>query len=436
MRNKGLRRKEINVLNRCTRCTLYYDGQVESPLSVLPVEEQMTWRRGYEYCKSLSRRLVYVSPSVRADFQYMYEDINCGCNITFWTAHQVSNHTVVKAQRYYDTFPLDNIKEDSSLLLCVFLVYESVNKIIGWEADECNDSNARHGLVCDIVFPEDKKIMTLYIANLTWTDANDFCEERNSSLMLENGPFTYGELDYLLVKGYWSNTRINSFWTYHRTSNYVSTVSLLPINSSSYNADIGGSYCAYVVIERPLEPNKLTWMSDFCLNSSRSFICESESEEFYYTQFENVRPVGQGLNIVFEVRLTSLADCLLKCNESTENGIPCELFVWNKLNSTCQLLNIEQAALPFNDSKCCYWDETSKQYEMHVAEGCTTYDRFIYTPRIVEDYPSGDEITTLENDGPLSTTINAKLTEALSLLQSSRTMPVHREYWCDQCTVF
>lgn len=103
------------------------------------------------------------------------------------------------------------------------------------------------------------------------------------------------------------------------------------------------------------------------------------SEEFYYTQFENVRPVGQGLNIVFEVRLTSLADCLLKCNESTENGIPCELFVWNKLNSTCQLLNIEQAALPFNDSKCCYWDETSKQYEMHVAEGCTTYDRFIYT---------------------------------------------------------
>ncbi|CAG2197577.1 unnamed protein product [Mytilus edulis] len=128
--------------------------ELESPLSVLPVEEQMTWRRGYEYCKSLGRRLVYVSPSVRADFQYMYEDINCGCNITFWTAHQVSNHTVVKAQRYYDNFPLDNIKEDSSLLLCVFPLCTSVNKIIGWEADECNDSSARHGLVCDIVFPE------------------------------------------------------------------------------------------------------------------------------------------------------------------------------------------------------------------------------------------------------------------------------------------
>lgn len=56
--------------------------------------------------------------------------------------------------------------------------------------------------------------------------------------------------------------------------------------------------------------------------------------------------------------------------------------------------------------------------------------------RIAEDYPSGDKNTTLENDGPLSTTINAKLTEALSLLQSSRTMPVHREYWCEQCTVF
>lgn len=269
--------------------------------------------------------------------------------------------------------------------------------------------------------------MTLYIANLTWTDANDFCEERNSSLMLQNGPFTYGELDYLLLKGHWSNARLNSFWTKYRTSNHVSTVSLLPINSSPYNADIGDSYCAYVVIERPLEQNALTWMSDFCLNSSRSFICEKESVEFYYTQFENVRPAGHALNIVFEVGLTSLDDCLLKCNASTENGIPCELFVWNKLNSICQLLNIEPVALPFNYSKCCYGDETTKQYEMHVAEGCTTYERFIYTPRIVEDYPSGDGKTTMDTDSPLSTTINAKPTEALSLLQSSRSMTVHHQ---------
>lgn len=88
-------------------------------------------------------------------------------NITFWTAHQVSNHTVVKAQRYYDNFPLDNIKEDSSLLLCVFLVYESVNKIIGWEADECNDSSARHGLVCDIVFPEGSYVSCDYFYDIS-----------------------------------------------------------------------------------------------------------------------------------------------------------------------------------------------------------------------------------------------------------------------------
>lgn len=42
------------------------------------------------------------------------------------------------------------MKEDSAFLLCVVLVYEDVNKTFGWEAHECNDSNIRHGVMCDI----------------------------------------------------------------------------------------------------------------------------------------------------------------------------------------------------------------------------------------------------------------------------------------------
>lgn len=75
-----------------------------------------------------------------------------------------------------------------------------------------------------------------------------------------------------------------------------------------------------------------------------------------------MRPVGPGINKVFEVEPTSLANCLLKCKECSEIGIPCEMFAWNKLNYTCQLFSIDILV-----------------DVLHEDDAFTTYKRFFYT---------------------------------------------------------
>lgn len=77
----------------------------------------------------------------------------CFSDVTFWTAHKVTNETVTHGKRYYSEFPLDNIKDVSSPLLCVYLVYEADNKRVGWEAGECHDNSVRYPFFCDIAFP-------------------------------------------------------------------------------------------------------------------------------------------------------------------------------------------------------------------------------------------------------------------------------------------
>lgn len=75
-----------------------------------------------------------------------------------------------------------------------------------------------------------------------------------------------------------------------------------------------------------------------------------------------MRPVGPGINKVFEVEPTSLANCLLKCKECSEIGIPCEMFAWNKFNYTCQLFSIDIL-----------------EDELHKDDAFTTYERFFHT---------------------------------------------------------
>ncbi|CAC5356080.1 unnamed protein product [Mytilus coruscus] len=361
----------------------------------------MTWRGGYDYCKSKRKRLKYISPSSKAVFADQNPHITS--DVTFWTAHQVTNETVIQGNRYYSEFPLDNIKEVSSSLLCVYLVYEADNKRVGWEAGECNDSSIRHPLFCDIAFPTDKRRMTLYAANVTWTDAYTFCEKINSSLLLENSLYTEIELFTFFNSGNWSDTRISTFWTKHTLSDHVTTLEQWPIDKALNESTLDGLYCAYVLLERQVDKNRLGWMSDYCHNSSRSFICEKESEEFYYQPIENYKPVG--VFLLFEAQQLSLTDCMVKCNTTTEVGIPCELFVWNFLNSSCQLMNVGEIYV--NDSHGYYQVQRSLTYKF--AEGLTTYYRFSHTP-IIEDYlQTGEDETTVES------TTKTKPTEAINI---------------------
>ncbi|VDI62075.1 Hypothetical predicted protein, partial [Mytilus galloprovincialis] len=343
----------------------------DETLSTIYVAERMTWQDGYDYCKSKRKRLKYISPSTKAAFRDQNPHI--ASDVTFWTAHKVTNETVTHGKRFYSEFPLDNIKDVSSPLLCVYLVYEADNKRVGWEAGECHDNSVRYPFFCDIAFPTDKKSMTLYEANLTWPNANTFCEKIDGSLLQEMSGNTGLELGDFFHSGNWSNTRVSSFWTNHTLLDHVTTVEQWPIDKTSNTTKLEDIYCAYVILKGQVDKNIVGWMSDFCQNSSRSFLCEKESDEFYFEPYENYKPVG--LNVLFEARQLSVTDCMVKCNATTEVGIPCEMFVWNSLNSTCYFMNYEEIVL--NISHGYYHEQRITNYKF--VEGLTTYKRYSNT---------------------------------------------------------
>lgn len=101
------------------------------------------------------------------------------------------------------------------------------------------------------------------------------------------------------------------------------------------------------------------------------------SDEFYFEPYKNYKPVG--LNVLFEARQLSVTDCMVKCNATTEVGIPCEMFVWDSLNSTCYFMNYEEIVL--NISHGYYHEQRITNYEF--VEGLTTYKRYSNTRKFI-----------------------------------------------------
>lgn len=76
--------------------------------------------------------------------------------------------------------------------------------------------------------------------------------------------------------------RVSSFWTNHTLLDHVTTVEQWPIDKTSNTTKLEDIYCAYVILEGQVDKNIVGWMSDFCPNSSRSFLCEKESGILYF----------------------------------------------------------------------------------------------------------------------------------------------------------